>query len=205
MIDSRNVTSSIQYGTDRTSSGNRTAVPYWIDDVTLRESIIASGAGRVLMNPDEGPAPGANAIYDHLLPFGDQINDRSGTAVGRTHVSVAASKGITGNQAVAGNVPTGFDHHNNNLMMYEDSNNKDLLLVGDDDYDEEYDGCCGWVFPFCSIYNQHSEDVVAPTSIQKIEPKLFFANERTYLHWLHYAVVLSSIAAVVLSTSEEPE
>ncbi|OEU13168.1 hypothetical protein FRACYDRAFT_154899, partial [Fragilariopsis cylindrus CCMP1102] len=38
----------------------------------------------------------------------------------------------------------------------------------------------------------------------KIEPKMFFANERTFLHWLHYAVVLSSIAAGVLSMSEVP-
>ena len=52
------------------------SVPYWVDDVTLRESIIASGGGRFFMEPRTGPAPGANAIYDHLLPVGDQNNDR---------------------------------------------------------------------------------------------------------------------------------
>lgn len=173
------------------------SVPYWVDDVTLRESIIASGGRRILMEPGEGPAPGANAIYDHLLPFGDQDNDRSQTAVGRTYVSVAASKGITGNQANASNIPTGFDLGGGatvNAILGDDI---------DDDQDEE-EGCCGWVFPFCSRYNQYAAGVVAPTSFQKIEPKMFFANERTYLHWLHYAVVLSSIAAGVLSMSEVP-
>jgi len=165
------------------------SVPYWVDDVTLRESIIASCGGRILMDPGEGPAPGANAVYDHLLPFGDQNNNRAQNAVGRTHVSTAASKGITGNQAITGNVVTGFDQ-----TPYQDE---------EDMFDED-DGCCGWVFPFCSRYNQYAQSAVAPTSFQKIEPKLFFANERTFLHWLHYAVVLSSISAVVLSMSEEP-
>lgn len=32
----------------------------------------------------------------------------------------------------------------------------------------------------------------------KIEPKTFFANERTFLHWLHMAVTVGSIAAALL-------
>mmetsp|Transcript_7106 Transcript_7106/g.8229 ORF Transcript_7106/g.8229 Transcript_7106/m.8229 type:complete len:732 (-) Transcript_7106:369-2564(-) len=175
------------------------SVPYWVDDVTLRESIIASGGGRILMEPGTGPAPGANAIYDHLLPFGDQNNDRSQTAVGRTYVSVAAAKGITGDQAHAGNVPTGFGL---NTDFYGKKNAGGLNDDDDEDTDEQ--GCCAWIFPFCSRYNQYADNVVAPTSFQKVEPKMFFANERTFLHWLHYAVVLSSIAAAVLSMSEDP-
>mmetsp|Transcript_10452 Transcript_10452/g.22132 ORF Transcript_10452/g.22132 Transcript_10452/m.22132 type:complete len:727 (+) Transcript_10452:237-2417(+) len=176
------------------------SVPYWVDDVTLRESIIASQGERILMEPGEGPAPGANAIYDHLLPFGDQNNDRSQTAVGRTHVSVAASKGITKDQATKDNVEVGFDlgtktPEDSFLNRIHDDEDQD----GDDD-----DGCCGWVFPFCSRYNSYTEAVIAPSSFQKIEPKMFFANERTYLHWLHYAVVLSSMASAVLSMSETP-
>ncbi|KAL3938349.1 MAG: hypothetical protein SGARI_001775 [Bacillariaceae sp.] len=161
------------------------SVPYWVDDISLRDSIIASGGSHVLMDPDQGDAPGANAIYDHLLPFGDANNDRSKTAVGRTHVSAAASKGITKDKATVNNIATGFD-------MY-DANEGTLV-----DNDEE-EGCCSWVFPFCSRYNNYAEAVVAPTSFQKIEPKVYFANERTYLHWLHYGVILSSIAAGILS------
>mmetsp|Transcript_18164 Transcript_18164/g.39599 ORF Transcript_18164/g.39599 Transcript_18164/m.39599 type:complete len:716 (-) Transcript_18164:348-2495(-) len=166
------------------------AVPYWVDDVTLRESITASGGGRILAEPGEDRAPGANAVYNHLLPFGDQDNDRSQTAVGQTHASTAASKGVTAEHYIKSNLLTGFgiDHGG------DDS---------DDDSDDEEEGCCGWVFPFCSRYNEYADQVVAPTSIQKVEPKLFFANERTYLHWLHYAVVLSSIGSAVLSLSDD--
>lgn len=32
----------------------------------------------------------------------------------------------------------------------------------------------------------------------KIEPKTFFANERTFLSWLHMAVTLGSISAALL-------
>jgi uncharacterized membrane protein YidH (DUF202 family) len=182
------------------------SVPYWVDDVTLRDSILASGGERILMEEDaEEPPPGANAVYDHLLPFGDQINDRSGNAVGRTHVSVAASVGITGDQATTKNLAVGFGLYNGT-----DGDTKKGPLAeedpwdDDDSYDMEEEGICGWCFPFCSRYNQYSQQVVAPTSFQKIEPKLFFANERTFLHWLHYSVVLSSIASAILSMSENP-
>ena len=32
----------------------------------------------------------------------------------------------------------------------------------------------------------------------KIEPKTFFANERTFLAWLHMAVTIGSISAALL-------
>lgn len=180
------------------------SVPYWVDDVTLRDSILASGGERILVEEGQDPAPGANAVYDHLLPFGDQNHDRSETAVGRTHVSVAASLGITKDQATTANVATGFDIYNN--ATAREGTSKSFDAAFDDDYydDDEEEGFCGWMFPFCSRFNSFSDAVVAPTSIQKIEPKLFFANERTFLHWLHYAVVLSSIASTVLSMSETP-
>ena len=48
-----------------------------------------------------------------------------------------------------------------------------------------------------------TKSVVAPTSVQKIEPKIFLANERTYLHWLHHGVILASVAAGILAFSNE--
>jgi hypothetical protein len=51
------------------------SVPYWIDDNSIRESILASGAGHILVNDNStehgeraGAGPGANQIYPHLLP-----------------------------------------------------------------------------------------------------------------------------------------
>ena len=159
-------------------------VPYWIDDASLREFIIASGSQRVLTDEGMGAGPGATSVYQHLLPFGDVDHDRQDTAMGRTSTSIAASKGLIGDNATA-------------------SEFYDLL---DDDYHayvETQDACCSWTFRFCSRYNSFAGAIVAPTSIQKIEPKLFFANERTYLHWLYYGVVLASIASGMLAFSEQ--
>jgi uncharacterized membrane protein YidH (DUF202 family) len=38
---------------------------------------------------------------------------------------------------------------------------------------------------------------------QKEEPKLFFANERTFMKWLEMAVILSTISIAVLAFSEK--
>lgn len=38
-------------------------------------------------------------------------------------------------------------------------------------------------------------------TIQKVEPKLFLANERTFISWLHMAVIMSSISIGVLAFS----
>jgi hypothetical protein len=161
-------------------------VPYWVDDVSLREAIIASGARRILADADVGVGPGANAVYNHLLPFGDTVTSRKDTAVGRTRASVAASKGLTGDKGSPGNY---------------------MGIFGEDHYEDEEDAeeqirCCVWMFPFCSRFNNYGDAVIAPTSMQTIEPKTIFANERTYLHWLHYAVILSSVASSILAFSD---
>jgi hypothetical protein len=61
------------------------------------------------------------------------------------------------------------------------------------------DTCMGWMFPFCSQDHAFYEVVLAPTQFQKVEPKLFFANERTFLHWLHNGVILLSFASGILA------
>jgi len=183
-------------------------VPYWVDDVSLRESILASGGGRILVKTDsdekddnrrnKGSGPGANQVYDHLLPFGDVLHDKREVSVGRTSNSVLASKGAI-------------------QTLYADEENlteeNSAIFLKNDNIDEEginhTDGytctttCCGWIFPFCSPHNNYQLDVVAPTSVQKIEPKVLFANERTFLHWLHSGVTLYAIAAGILSFSSE--
>lgn len=163
------------------------SVPYWVDDASLRESIIASGAKRILADTPVGVGPGASEIYNHLLPFGDISNDRTQTAVGRTATSAAASQGLIGDKAVTGA----------GLLL-------DMSVVDEDKIlDEADEGCWSWMFPFCSRNNNYGAAIIAPTSIQKIEPKTFFANERTFLHWLHHGVVLSTIASGILAFSDE--
>lgn len=169
------------------------AVPYWIDDVSLRQAICDTGAERILS--DEGTGPGATSIYNHLLPFGSSVENKAKTAVGRTRADKAtamqgATAGISfhvGDSALSERVE-GFDDEDDIFHDEEE---------GDDDF-------CGWAFPFCSPrFNQQIDmTMLAPTSVQKIEPKIFFANERTMIHWLHHGVILSSVASGILAFSD---
>jgi SPX domain protein involved in polyphosphate accumulation/uncharacterized membrane protein YidH (DUF202 family) len=172
------------------------SVPYWVDDASVRESIIASGGERILAEEDVGVGPGANEVYTHLLPFGDTRQNIKDKAVGRTAASKAASQGWFGAKAANDNYGVNY--------YFEDEFAEDVYTSPpEEDIWCGEDTCCGWMFPFCSRNNAYYESVVAPTSVQKIEPKTFFANERTFLHWLHHGVILSSIAAAILAFSNE--
>lgn len=61
------------------------SVLYWVDDASIRDSILRSGGGRILVKQDHdtGVGPGANEVYDHLLPFGNVKEPRL-DAKGRT-------------------------------------------------------------------------------------------------------------------------
>jgi len=186
------------------------SVPYWVDDVSVRDSIIASGGGRILvrseadmseserrMNKHSGVGPGANEVYDHLLPFGDIYHDKTSTAVGRTAQSAAVMQGKvdTSNGAIKGDYNSGVSFYNGGM--------DDEEMLGGVESGSGDDTCIGWLFPFCSSNNVYYQSVVAPTSVQKIEPKLFFANERTYLHWLHAGTTLYTIAAGILTFADK--
>jgi uncharacterized membrane protein YidH (DUF202 family) len=49
--------------------------------------------------------------------------------------------------------------------------------------------------------NVQAEARLSATIPQRIEPKTFFANERTFLSWLHMAVTIGSIGAALLGFS----
>jgi len=177
------------------------AVPYWVDDASLRQSIIASGGGRILVRSDltdkekqivkhPGSGPGANQVYDHLLPFGDIEDSKVNTATGRTCQSKAASQGVIDNSR---------NYDPSIAKKYGENFYSETEM--EDEYEEEPDTCFGWLFLFCSPYNNMT--MVAPTSVQKIEPKVFFANERTFLHWLHAGITLYTIASGILVFSAD--
>jgi len=174
------------------------AVPYWVDDVSLRQSILDCGGARILADEDVAVGPGANQVYEHLLPFGTTAENRVDTALGRTAADMAASKGLVGEKAPL------ISHQPNYGVNFYSGDDVDTYeaLEGDEDDDDD-EGFCGWMFPFCSRNNAYHMELLAPTSIQKIEPKVFFANERTFLHWLHHGVILSTIASGVLAFSVE--
>jgi uncharacterized membrane protein YidH (DUF202 family) len=39
---------------------------------------------------------------------------------------------------------------------------------------------------------------MATTNLRRTEAKAFFANERTFLHWMNMAVTLGSVSAALL-------
>lgn len=166
------------------------AVPYWIDDASIRDSVLRSGGGRILVKEDSetGVGPGANEMYTQFLPFGN-VKEPHLDAKGRTNTT--ASLVETGPTKSA--VTTGDQYYAGADVSDEEILNSTVQGCFEDT-------CAGWVFPFCSGYN---EEILAPTSVQKIEPKVFFANERTFLHWLHAGVTLYTIAAGILAFASE--
>lgn len=131
------------------------AVPYWIDDVSLKDSIAQSGAQSLL-----DVSIGANQHYSHLLP-----HDKAGKVKPKvTKVRHAVEDGSVAIDMPASSVDNCFE---------------DMQ-------------CLEWASP---VENEES------TRGQKVEPKLYFANERTFIKWLHMAVILSSISIGVLAFS----
>jgi len=173
------------------------SVPYWVDDASVRESIIRSGGGRILVKSDHdtGVGPGANEMYNHLLPFGN-VKESKMDVKGRTANTIDLIE--TGEAKAAPKTTAGTATAS---QYYSEADVTDDEIL----YNAGLQGCCedtcaGWLFPFCSGFN---EDTLAPTSVQKIEPKIFFANERTFLHWLHSGVTLYTIAAGILAFASD--
>jgi uncharacterized membrane protein YidH (DUF202 family) len=60
------------------------------------------------------------------------------------------------------------------------------------------------VNPFLKFLGLAPSTAMRLSTPMKIEPKTFFANERTFLAWLHMAVTLGSISAALLGFSSDP-
>jgi len=164
------------------------AVPYWIDDVTLADSIKQSGASKLLEN-----SVGANQYYDHLLPHdaegkvkGGGGGAMEGTASGAVP-STALASAAASYRSKPRVEPTQQELRESSTVSAAEAIQHQRQL-GMPAYDC-CDDCCTWCAP------HHSDRM----TVQKVEPKLFFANERTFIKWLHMAVILSSISIGVLA------
>uniref|UniRef100_A0A6U1R975 DUF202 domain-containing protein n=1 Tax=Cyclophora tenuis TaxID=216820 RepID=A0A6U1R975_CYCTE len=186
------------------------SVPYWVDDVSLRDSIVASGGQRILVDETQDVGPGSNELYEHLLPFGNRVDDRRETAAGRTSNSAVLASGGAGalnsqrmQRNMSGGAAVGAEYYN------EADQEDEEILCGDwcgPSAPEGEGNSVGWCFPFCSRNNNagYAENsVIAPTSVQKIEPKVFFANERTFLSWMRYSILLASVASGLLAFASD--
>lgn len=150
------------------------AVPYWIDDATLADSIGASGASKLLEE-----STGANQFYSHLLPH-DSSGNAKAKLLPRVQPDDQQQRERNDEDAHVTSV-TGW----RDLDAVMDCGNAGIQC---DDFAEQY---CQWA-------------EAAPSdrmTVQKVEPKLFFANERTFISWMQMAVMMSSISIGVLAFS----
>jgi SPX domain protein involved in polyphosphate accumulation len=148
-------------------------VPYWIDDPTLVDSITRSGAGQLLENP-----AGANDIYQQLIPHN--------------------TKGEVKEEFKPRHIPT--------VETENDGLEGQGPCLDPSDFEAAYNwsgyDCTIDCFDYCGADWARSAPADHIT-FQKVEPKLIFAAERTFISWLHMAVMLSSISIGVLAFSGE--
>eukprot|EP01035_Chromulina_nebulosa_P021280 gene21280-27573_t len=149
------------------------AMPYWIDDATLAASIRQSGAGDILIHPNDNSS--ANTIYKHLLPHNDQGERKS-----------LYRKSVNNNIKPIPQIATSYQ---NAITTNEET--------GEIGYYAGQENLC--VSQWCEWASAMNVDHV---TTQKVEPKLFFANERTFMKWLEMAVVMSSVSVGVLAFTQ---
>ena len=167
------------------------AVPYWIDDASIKLSIEKSGAGRILEVPY-----GANEIYNHLLPHDAEgnskialeIRDKMEQSGQGTRLVPMRDQGKSGSFMMPNVRPGGAG------LLGE---REELKPGASYEFQEGFlqDECmtCDWA---------QQEDDPNHITQQKVEPKLHFANERTFIKWLHMATVLSSISIGVMAFTD---
>jgi SPX domain protein involved in polyphosphate accumulation/uncharacterized membrane protein YidH (DUF202 family) len=162
-------------------------IPYWIDDSSLKDSITRSGAQRILTDPHGG----ANEIYDHLLPHDSEGNSKIALEVRKTLFHEKFHKLHAGEKTDSFLIPNVRAGAAGYVGETEDERNGPSYVFGDGVLQDE---CmtCDWA---------QQEAIPAHIVSQKVEPKLFFANERTFIKWMHMAVILSGVSTGVLAFS----
>jgi len=90
---------------------------------------------------------------------------------------------------------------NNNLEYFTKDIQKEEIIVDiDEDIPVITSSSC---FSLCPTKYKNFEDEKPSSQPMRIEPKTFFANERTYLQWFNGAVLMSSIGLGILSTGKK--
>lgn len=151
------------------------ATPCWIDDPTLAASIRAAGHGASLKEPPGPPA---------------ETEDRGPAS--RTEPPASRAR------------PDRRESPARSLYREHD-------FDGSYRFDGECDGgrCYAHTARLCEGASCLSADLdderggaQKPAVRRRVEPKLHFANERTFVHWLHAAVVLVSFGAAAYAVAD---
>jgi len=159
------------------------AVPYWIDDESIRASMLASAA-LPDATPRIGPA-GASPSGPGRGDAGGLPGPSHGIAAG-SRPRLAAADGEA-RHPLLGAAPT-------------------LQLLGGPDRGHEAGGGGGggaWVPRWVrGLLGMAPAGPPKPRKMpMRIEPKTYFANERTFLNWMHMSIVTGTIASALLGLS----
>ncbi|KXZ45148.1 hypothetical protein GPECTOR_58g597 [Gonium pectorale] len=176
--------------------GDVRAVPYWVDDESVRASMLASAP-----SPLEGPTP-----VD--VEAGPSTSDAAAVAAAAQAASAAATARPKPRTRRGG--PAELEELSHPLLGEQPT----LKLMPDPNTVQGFRmqglaaaggrGGAGRGEPgfFARLLGLVPPPPPAGgalrTTPMRIEPKTFFANERTFLSWLHMAVTLGSVSAALL-------
>eukprot|EP01025_Chloroclados_australasicus_P001127 TRINITY_DN103366_c0_g1_i1.p1 TRINITY_DN103366_c0_g1~~TRINITY_DN103366_c0_g1_i1.p1 ORF type:complete len:271 (-),score=22.62 TRINITY_DN103366_c0_g1_i1:275-1087(-) len=145
------------HGTSVLMSDMVQAVPYWIDDVSVRDSIQDSAPFRTHPNTMQ-----MGTVQEDYELLDDEQYDLRHPLLG----DVPRMSMLSDNKPIK---------HKNNI------GNKSKLTE--------------WID---KVIMSRNDQQVRASQIMRLEPKTFFASERTMLAWLHMAVTIGAIAAALL-------
>eukprot|EP00898_Chlorokybus_atmophyticus_P007682 jgi/Chlat1/7915/Chrsp68S07353 len=182
------------------------AVPYWFDDQSIRASIL-----------NAAPLDGTRSAMRLALPANDEEKVEHKRPVRPLPTSTQAGPSGTGPSAAAAakvnaaaasaqvgptrptrptTQPASQQVLSPNLVhpLLGDAPRTDLM--GESDNDRSM-GCWDWV----KLMFGAGDTSLAAKVQQKVEPKVFFANERTFLSWLSMSATIGTIASAMVAFS----
>ena len=166
-------------------------VPYWMDDNSIAASILRSHRSTTNNNS-------ATNSRNNTPPRARNSNALTSISSTRssleTPLLMANGSGaqLMDAQPYVRNVPGG---NINSGMVYHTLNEENDGILATKNYDN-----VPWCAPICCCFvKKNNLNGRKPRKIpMKVEPKTYFANERTFLSWLHMAVTLGSIGGALI-------
>lgn len=200
------------------------AIPYWVDDVTLADSIIKSGGAKLLETDPEAAAKkqenpllphDANGIAKAKLRAAENSNTAASIQtppISSAPLKLSSPKSPSSPKTTTATVPA----YQAKLKAPTPPVSSPMKRNKEDTYYQMQDleaqngssvSCWDYCCPctpsevlesdLCNFAKatQMTKNIPA----QKVEPKVFFANERTFLSWLNMAVFMSSMSIAVMA------
>lgn len=149
------------------------AVPYWIDDESVRPSMLQSAGARDIHQAE-------SSSNGHVAPLHPELVSKPRRRTGDPDNELTHP--LLGDEATLQLMP----------------NRNDVVGIGG--RREKKKGFLDWWFT-SRPKAMRVPNTTPRTTPMRIEPKTFFANERTFLTWMHMAVTIGTIAAALLGFS----